>query len=83
MAESKVAVNTALYGGTSHTADLSCMISADHTTTTLNAARHIDVTYTLCIKAVMGTGSHIVMELPVIISNWQRCAVWVLNLFKG
>ena len=75
IAESKVAVNTTLYGGTSHTADLSCVISADHTTTTLNAARHIDVTYTLCIKAVMGTGSHIVMELPVIISNWQRCAV--------
>jgi len=48
------------------------MISPEHTTTTLNAARHIDVTYTLCIKAVMGTGIHLVMDLPVIISNLQR-----------
>jgi len=72
IAESKLPVNTTLYGGTSHTSDLSCMISPDHTTTTLNAARHIDVTYTLCIKAVMGTGTHLVMDLPVIISNWQR-----------
>lgn len=72
ISESKVAVNATLYGGTSHTSDLTCVISADHTTTTLNAARHIDVTYTLCIKALMGTGTHLVMDLPVIISNWQR-----------
>lgn len=72
ISESKVAVNATLYGGTSHTTDLSCVISPDHTTTTLNAARHIDVTYTLCIKALMGTGTHLVMDLPVIVSNWQR-----------
>ncbi|KAF8163766.1 hypothetical protein B0H34DRAFT_795424 [Crassisporium funariophilum] len=72
IAESKVAVNATLYGGTSHTSELSCTVSPGHTTTTLNAARHIDVTYTLCIKALMGTGTHLVMELPVIISNWQR-----------
>ena len=47
ISESKVAVNATLCGGTSHTSDLTCVISADHTTTTLNAARHIDVTYTL------------------------------------
>jgi hypothetical protein len=70
--QGKVAVNATLYGGTSHTSDLTCVISADHTTTTLNTARHIDVTYTLCIKALMGTGTHLVMDLPVIISNWQR-----------
>ena len=72
ISENKVAVNATLYGGTSHTSDLTCVISADHTTTTLNAARHIDVTYTLCIKTLMGTGIHLVMDLPVIISNWQR-----------
>ena len=72
ISESKVAVNATLYGGTSHTSDLTCVISADHATTTLNAARHIDITYTLCIKALMGTGIHLVMDLPVIISNWQR-----------
>ncbi|KDR69329.1 hypothetical protein GALMADRAFT_104297 [Galerina marginata CBS 339.88] len=72
IAENKVAVNATLYGGTSHTSELTCMISSTHTTTTLNAARHIDVTYTLVIKALMGTGTHLIMELPVIVSNWER-----------
>jgi len=72
IAESKLAVNATLYGGTSHTAELSCMLSPAHTTTTLNAARHIDITYTLCIKALFGTGGPLVMDLPVIVSNWQR-----------
>lgn len=72
IAEGKLGVNATLYGGSSHTAELSCMLSPSHTTTTLNAARHIDITYTLCIKALLGTGSPVVMELPVIISNWQR-----------
>ncbi|KAF8802836.1 hypothetical protein BYT27DRAFT_7111223, partial [Phlegmacium glaucopus] len=71
IAEGKVAVNATLYGGTSHTAELSRMLSPAHTTTTLNAARHIDVTYTLCIKALLGSRGPLVMELPVIISNWQ------------
>ena len=72
IAEGKLPVNATLYGGSSHTAELSCMLPPDHTTPTLNAARHIDVTYTLCIKALLGNGEPIVMELPVIISNWQR-----------
>ena len=72
IAESKVPVNMTLYGGSSHSAELSCLLSPAHTTTTLNAARHIDITYTLCIKALLGTGPPLAMELPVIISNWQR-----------
>jgi hypothetical protein len=47
--ETKLPVNMTLYGGSSHTAELSCLLSPAHTTTTLNAARHIDVTYTFCI----------------------------------
>lgn len=72
IAESKVPVNITLYGGSSHGAELSCLLSPAHTTTTLNAARHIDITYTICIKALLSTGAPLVMELPVIISNWQR-----------
>ena len=72
IAEGKLPANVTLYGGSSHVADLSCMLPPTHTTTTLNAARHIDITYTLCIKALLGTGGPLVMELPVIISNWQR-----------
>lgn len=70
--ESKLAINATLYGGTQHRAELTCDISPKHTTTTLNAARHIDITYVLSVKALMGTGTHLIMDLPVIISNWQR-----------
>ncbi|KAF7295126.1 hypothetical protein MIND_01051100 [Mycena indigotica] len=72
ISENKLAVNATLYGGTQHRAELACMISPDHTTTTLNAARHIDINYTLSVKALMGTGTPLIMDLPLIISNWQR-----------
>ncbi|KAF8889875.1 hypothetical protein BD779DRAFT_1519397 [Infundibulicybe gibba] len=72
ISESKFPVNATLYGGTQHRAELVCGISPNHTTTTLNAARHIDVTYILRVKALMGTGTHVIMDLPVILSNWQR-----------
>ncbi|KAH8798433.1 hypothetical protein DL96DRAFT_1720553 [Flagelloscypha sp. PMI_526] len=72
IAESKVPVNATLYGGNSHTNELSCALSDSHTTTTLSTARHIDIQYMLCVKALMGNGSQIVMDIPVIISNWTR-----------
>jgi hypothetical protein len=72
ISENKFPVNATLYGGTQHRTELTCMISPDHTTTTLNAARHIDITYTLSVKALMGTGTPLIMDLPVIVSNWQR-----------
>ncbi|KAJ7063077.1 hypothetical protein C8F01DRAFT_1131451 [Mycena amicta] len=72
ISETKLPVNATLYGGTQHRAELACMISPDHTTTTLNAARHIDINYTLSVKALMGTGTPLIMEMPVIVSNWQR-----------
>jgi hypothetical protein len=72
IAETKLAINATLYGGTMHQAELQCQLPENHTTTTLNAARHIDVTYVISVKALMGTGTHITMDLPLIISNWQR-----------
>lgn len=70
--EQKVPVNATLYGGTQHKAELACIIPKDHTTTSLNAARHIDITYMINVKALMGTGTHLIMDLPVIVSNWPR-----------
>ncbi len=70
--EDRVAINATLYGGTMHQAELVCQLPTTHTTTTINAARHIDVTYVVSVKALMGTGTHITMDLPVVISNWQR-----------
>jgi len=82
ISETKVDVNATLYGGTSHNSELACMVPANHTTPTLTSARHIDVTYTLSVKALIGTGTHLAMELPIIMSNWQRCVchVWIVGL---
>ena len=70
--EQKVPVNQTLYGGTAHKTELACTIPTSHTTTTLTSARHIDITYILGVKALMGTGKPLIMELPVIVSNWPR-----------
>ena len=73
--EQKVPVNATLYGGTQHKAELSVTIPSNHTSATINAARHIDITYVLTVKALMSTGQPIVMDLPVMISNWPRSVV--------
>ncbi|KAG6918822.1 hypothetical protein DXG01_011225 [Tephrocybe rancida] len=70
--DSKLAINGALYPGHEHRAELTCAISQNHTTTSLNSARHIDVTYILSVKAIVDNIAPIVMDLPVIVSNWQR-----------
>ncbi|TFK46684.1 hypothetical protein OE88DRAFT_1739297 [Heliocybe sulcata] len=70
--EQKVPVNATLYGGTQHRAELACMIPQNHTSATLNSARHIDITYHLGVKALMGTGKPLIMDLPVVVSNWPR-----------
>ncbi|TDL27334.1 hypothetical protein BD410DRAFT_835623 [Rickenella mellea] len=70
--EQKVPVNATLFGGTRHKAELACIIAPTHTSTTVNAARHIDIAYSINVVAVMGNGKPLVMDLPVTISNWPR-----------
>jgi len=74
VAESKYPVNSELYGGTTKTQELSCHINPEHTTATLNAAKHIDITYVLSVKALMGTGTltPLNMDLPIMLSNWPK-----------
>ncbi|KAF9076725.1 hypothetical protein BDP27DRAFT_1413877 [Rhodocollybia butyracea] len=72
VAETRLPVNFSLYGGMVQKAELTCAVSPNHTTTTLNTARHIDITYVLSVKALLGTGQPLVMDLPVVLSNWQR-----------
>jgi hypothetical protein len=72
ISENRFQVNTPMQGGMQTTQDLFCMLSPSHTNTTLSAARHIDITYVLIVKAMVGNGVPLVIELPVIISNWQR-----------
>lgn len=70
--EQKVPLNVTLYNGTQHKAELGCLIPNTHTTTTLNAARHIDITYVIIVRAWIGSAQSVTMELPVIVSNWPR-----------
>ncbi|KAH9952060.1 hypothetical protein B0H21DRAFT_11849 [Amylocystis lapponica] len=70
--EQKVPVNVTLYGGNQHKAELTVVMPSHHTSATLNSARHIDITYVLVVKALMGTGQPVILELPVVISNWPR-----------
>ena len=70
--EQKIPVNLTLYGGTQHKAELTLIVPSHHATATVNAARHIDITYVLTVQALMGTGKPIIMDLPVVISNWPR-----------
>lgn len=72
IAEQKVPVNATLYGGSNHDAELTCIVPSYHTSATINAARHIDITYVLSVKALMGTGLPITIDLPVVVSNWPK-----------
>ncbi|KAF8838756.1 hypothetical protein BDN67DRAFT_971075 [Paxillus ammoniavirescens] len=70
--EQKVPLSVTLYGGSQHKAELGCVIPNTHTTTSLNAARHIDITYVIIVRAWIGSMQSVMMELPVIVSNWPR-----------
>ena len=74
--EQKVPVNATLYGGTQHKAELSITVPPHHTSATINAARHIDINYVLTVKALLNnSGQPVIMDLPVMISNWPRFVV--------
>jgi hypothetical protein len=72
IAEQKVPVNATLYGGTQHRSELSFTVPSYHTSATISTARHIDITYVLNVKALMGTGLPVVIDLPVVVSNWPK-----------
>lgn len=70
--EQKVPVNLTIYQGQQHKAEMGCFIPQTHTTTTVGAARHIDIAYSINVKAILATGKPLLMELPVTVSNWPR-----------
>ena len=77
VSDQKVPVNATLHTGMQHKAELAITVPSQHTSTTLNTARHIDITYVLTVKALLANGKPLVMDLPIIISNWPRyvCAL--------
>ncbi|KAG6829867.1 hypothetical protein H0H92_003211 [Tricholoma furcatifolium] len=72
LCDSKLAINGTLFPGQEYRGELTCALSENHTTTTLNSARHIDVNYTLFVRAIIDGIPPVEYELPVVISNWQR-----------
>jgi len=73
ISDSKLAMGEPLYAGAEYPAELTCSVSPNHTTTSINSARHIDVTYVLSVKAFfVDQRSPILLDLPVVISNWPR-----------
>ncbi|KAG6331726.1 hypothetical protein ID866_7363 [Astraeus odoratus] len=73
--EQKVPLSATLYSGAQHKAEMGCLIPNTHTTTSLNAARHIDITYVIVVRAWIGAAQNaqsVTLELPVIVSNWPR-----------
>ncbi|KAF9047882.1 hypothetical protein BJ165DRAFT_1583264 [Panaeolus papilionaceus] len=70
IARSVVSVNTGIEAGMPLSRDVTCVVPPDHSMATLSSvsSRHINIAYTLCIKAVLSKTT-ITMELPVIISN--------------
>jgi hypothetical protein len=57
--EQKVPLNLTMHSGQVHRSELAVTIPQTYTTTTLTYARHIDITYILVVKALMGTGKPI------------------------
>ena len=72
ISEQRVPLNAALFGGMQHKAELFVNVPAQHTSATLNTARHIDITYHLVVKALMATTTHVSLDLPVVVSNWPK-----------
>lgn len=81
VAEAKVPLNVLMYPGQQKHSEISCMLDPRHTTPTVHTAQHIDVTYTLKVKAAFGMGHGPTISLPVIVSNWTRYDLPALSRF--
>ncbi|KAG5635000.1 hypothetical protein H0H81_012763 [Sphagnurus paluster] len=72
ISQEQLPVNAILPPGNELPAELGCMLPLEHTTTSLNSARHIDITYFLNVKAIISDRPPVSIDLPVVISNWPR-----------
>lgn len=70
--EQRMTPNINLYAGQQFRTELGCVIPATHSTATVNAARHIDVSYNIHLKAHLDNGRELALDVPVTISNWPR-----------
>jgi hypothetical protein len=70
--EHRIPVNTTLYSGMHHSAELSCVLSPEHMNPTVNSARNIDVAHKIVVIAQVDNVKPYSLEMPVTISNWQK-----------
>ena len=69
----KVPVNMNIPATGSQSCDLGCLIPTTHTTTTVVTAAHIEVIYSVAVRAMFADGRDLVIDnIPVMMSNWQR-----------
>lgn len=76
---SKLSINGALYVGAQHKAELTCTIPSSHSTSSLNTARYIEITYILTVRAILIGRPPIVLDLPVTVTNWPRCVSFFMR----
>lgn len=72
----RVPAGVAIQQGLSDTVELNCTIPASHTTTTVVTAQHIEIVYSLAVRAILEGGVELVIDnIPAMMSNWPRYVV--------
>lgn len=70
----KLPVRVVIRPGLTDTVELKCTIPASHTTTTVVTAQHIEIVYSVAVRATLEGGGDLVIDnMPVMMSNWPRC----------
>lgn len=69
----KLPVRVVIRPGLSDSVELKCTIPASHTTTTVVTAQHIEIAYSLAVRAILDGGTELVIDnIPAMMSNWPR-----------
>lgn len=69
----KLPVRVVIRPGLSDNVELKTTIPASHTTTTVVTAQHIEIVYSLAVRAQLEGGIELVIDnIPVMMSNWPR-----------
>lgn len=70
--EHKYPLSYTLYGGTQQRVELAVNIPQNHTTTSVEAGRHIKINYKLRVKCLLDNSPTLEIDLPLIMTNWPR-----------
>lgn len=72
----RLPVRVTMRPGLSDTIELKSTIPASHTTTTVVTAQHIEIVYSLAVRATIEGGTALVIDnIPVMMSNWPKYVI--------